>query len=135
MAAAAEMIMDRRRANAMSAEMKLVHLRLEAWGRWAHDRLQPWPARTTLGRLIDEGPGAGHAPQRESAEIPEPIAETDRAVAHLGDIDRRVVRAYYAEWAPVEQLARRQRMTLRQFQAVLTRARWRIVGFLDAQRL
>ena len=133
-AAAAEISVDKRASNHMSGEMKLVHLRLEAWGKWARDRIAPWPERTVRGRLIDEGPGAGHAAPGV-AEIPEPIAETDRAVAHLGDIDRRIVRTYYVEWAPLEQLARRAKMSPRQFQNVLNRARWRILGYLSAQRL
>ena len=124
-------IVDRRATSHMAPELKLVHLRLEAWGRWSRDKLAPWPERTVLGRLIEEGPSAGEA-GRGVTELPEPIAETDRAVAHLGEIDRKVIRIYYTEWQPAEYLARRCGMERRRFDSVLNRARWRIAGYLAA---
>jgi DNA-directed RNA polymerase specialized sigma24 family protein len=63
--------------------------------------------------------------------MPEAIAETDRAVAHLTGDDRRVIREYYLRWAPREVIAKRLKLTLRRFDAVLNRARWRICGYLQ----
>lgn len=124
-------VMDNRTRSHMSPDVLYVHMRLEAWGRWAKDKLTPWPVRTMLGRVIDEGPAASHS-TAGVGEIPEAVGATDRAVAHLGDVDRRVIRVYYTEWAPIELMARRVKMRPRQFQAVLNRARWRISGYLHA---
>lgn len=128
--AAAEWAMDNRVRSRMSGDTLLTHMRLEAWGRWSRDKLAPWPTRTVLGRMMDEGPGASH--ETTGGEIPEAVQQTDRAVAHLGEVDRRVIRVYYTEWAPLEVMARRLKMRPRQFQAVLNRARWRVSGYLAA---
>lgn len=123
---------DRRALNHMAPDVRLVHMRLEAWAHWAKDSTPgDWPKRTILGRLIDEGPGASHGTATVS-DIPEAIAETDRAVAHLPPEDRKVIREFYLSWAPRELIARRLRLTPRRFDAILNRARWRICGFLCA---
>jgi hypothetical protein len=60
------------------------------------------------------------------------VAAIDAAICKLGDIDRGVVRTYYLHWEPVSTMARRHHMRVLQFQRVLRRARWRIMGYLDA---
>jgi len=125
-------IIDRRSMSHMAPDVRLVHMRLEAWAQWARDTAPgDWPKRTILGRLIDEGPGASHGTASVS-DIPEPVAETDRAVAHLPPEDRKVIREFYLSWAPRELMARRLKLTPRRFDAILNRARWRICGFLCA---
>ena len=124
------MIIDRRSIAHMAADIKLVHFRLEAWGRWSHDRLPgQLPEVNTIGRLMEEGPGAGQS-SAGPGDMPEAIAETDAAVAHLTGDDRRVLMEYYRAWAPREYLARRLKLSLRAFDAVLSRARWRVCGYL-----
>ena len=123
---------DRRAMSRMAPDIKLVHMRLEAWGKWAKDRApNGWAERTILGRLIDEGPGASHSTATVT-EIPEAIAETDRAVAHLSGDELRVIKSYYMSWVPREILALRLRMRPKQMDRVLTRARWRLAGFFSA---
>lgn len=78
---------------------------------------------------MDEGPGASQSRETEP-EMPDAVALVDRAVASLGEIDRKVVKAYYLRWAPREVSAAACRMRVRQFDAVLNRARWRISGML-----
>ena len=124
-----ETSIDRRSLSHMAPEVKLVHMRLEIWGKWARDKVPgDWPERTILARLIEEGPGAGQTTARV-VEIPESIAETDTAVAHLGVDERRVVKAYYTQWASPDVVARHLRLKPRQMKSILQRARWRLVGW------
>jgi hypothetical protein len=126
------MSIDKRVMNNMDPDTKAVHLRLEAWGAWSRNS-QPreYPAATVLARVIEQGPmGAAHSGQRLVDLMPQEVARTERAVLRLGQIDRKVVMAYYLDWAPVEMLAPRCRMRKREFENVLKRARWRISGFI-----
>lgn len=126
---------DKRATSNMAPEIRMLHMRLEAWARWSREKTPGgWPDRTILGRLIEEGPGAGHS-STAPTEIPAAIAEIDRAVAHLTGDDRRVIREYYLRWEPREVLARRLRLTPKRLDGILNRARWRIVGFLSAGNL
>lgn len=123
---------DRRALGHMAADIRIVHIRLEMWAKWARDKApNGWPERTILGRLIEEGPGASQS-SHTTSDMPEGIAETDRAVGHLPDEDRKVVRQYYLHWAPRDVMARKLRMPLTKFDSVLNRARWRICGYLSA---
>ena len=51
--------LDRRAFNRLAPELRITHIRCEAWGRWSKEKLSPWPDRTILGRLIEQGPSAG----------------------------------------------------------------------------
>jgi hypothetical protein len=120
------------RMNRMDPDTKAAHLRLEEWGKWAKDaETRAWPNRTLLGRVIDEGFGAGQS-TRPPIHMPPEVATVDAAVCRLGAIDRLVILTYYVRWEPIEVMARRSHMRVRQFQNVLRRARWRICGYLDA---
>lgn len=136
MAAVAEAIpseRDRRAMNHMDPETKLVHVRLEEWGRWAKDsEVHAWPRITLLGRCIDQGETGAAQSGRPPVAMPDRVAVIDAAVCKLGEIDKRVVQAYYIRWQPIEVMARRHSMRVLQFQRVLRRARWRIMGYLDA---
>jgi hypothetical protein len=138
MAAALEVMMDdiqtrdKRRINHMDPETKQVHLRLEAWGAWAKEsEIRAWPSITILGRMMEQGSGAGQQ-GRPPISMPEEISQVDAAVCKLGDIDRRAVKLYYIKWAPIEIHARALKMRPRQFQNVLRRARWRLALVLGA---
>lgn len=125
-----EMSRDKRRVNHMDPETRLVHARLESWGAWAKDsEVRAWPAVTLLGRIIEQGAGAGQS-GKPPINMPADIAATDAAVCRLGDIDKRAIKLYYVKWQPVENLARLMHMRTRQYQNVLRRARWRIGLFL-----
>lgn len=124
---------DRRAMNHMDPETRAVHSRLEQWARWARDRaIEAFPSRTVLGRVIDEGPAAG-SPSGGAPEWPAEVAEVERAVLSLGEIDRNVVRQYYLKWGPPEAHARAVHMSVAQFRRVLKRARWRLWGRLIAK--
>lgn len=126
---------DPRSINHMDPDTKLVHTRLEEWARWARDpgvlgfpRQSPTEKAALYGKLgIPQ-----ESNYKPEAEMPEQVARIDAAVAGLGDIDRRVVHTYYLRWEPVNVMARRHHMRVLQFQRVLRRARWRIIGYLAA---
>lgn len=123
---------DSRSLSHMDPETKIVHVRLEAWGRWARDiETRAWPERSVLGRLIEEGPGAGQA-GRPAGYVHPDIAAVESAVVRLPPKEREVVREYYTRWAPPEVVARRVRMGRREFGRVLYRARVRVSGYLTA---
>jgi len=122
---------SRRSLSHMAPDVKIVHFRLEIWGRWAKDHVPgDWPERTVIGRLMEEGPGAGQTTARVM-EIPEGIAETDSAVAHLAADERKVVVRFYTHWEPRPVMARSLRLKPRKFDAILNRARWRLVGWFS----
>jgi hypothetical protein len=57
----------------------------------------------------------------------------DAAVARLGDVDKQVIRAYYLNWARADDLWRQCPgiRSLSNFRAVLKRARWRLIGYVE----
>lgn len=133
MAAVAEVLVRDVRANRMDADTKLVHARLEEWGKWAKGgEAHAWPSITYLGRWIEQGIDGAIQQGRPPVSMPQPVAVIDAAVSRLGAVDRAVIQTYYLRWEPIEIMARRHRMRVRQFQNVLRRARWRILGFIDA---
>lgn len=122
------------RTNRMDPEVKLVHARLEQWARWARDQeANAWPTTTLLGRVIEQGTDGAGQQGRPPISIPDAVAVTDAAVCSLGAIDREVIKTYYLRWEPIEVMARRHQMRVRQFQNLLRRARWRILGYVEAR--
>ena len=133
MAAVAEVVMRDVRANRMDTETRIVHERLEQWGRWAKDsEAKAWPEVTLLGRVMEQGPSGASQQGKPPVRIPDAIAVVDAAVCRLTGVDRSVIQTYYLRWEPIEVMARRHHMRVRQFQNVLRRARWRILGYIDA---
>jgi len=141
MAAVAEVVMGdlenqrRKSMNHMDPETKEIHLRLEEWARWAKDSgIAGYPRQSLTEKAATYGKlGIPQEPlHKPEAMMPDRVAAIDAAICRLGDIDRGVVRTYYLNWQPVETMARRHHMRVLQFQRVLRRARWRIMGYLDA---
>lgn len=131
---------DRRALSSMDADTKLVHLRLEAWGRWSKDNpeLRPYPVATLLHRIAEQGVSAA-AQAGGGISMPEPIRITEIAVLQLPTDERQVITAYYLEWAPTEALANRLRMSEGRFNRLLKSGRqhvgWYAKGLEDAARL
>ena len=129
---------SRRSMNHMDPDTKLVHARLEEWARWAKDSgIAGYPSQSLTEKAAKYGKlGIPQEPlHKAESMMPERVALVDAAICRLGDIDRKAVRLYYLTWEPVEVLARRMHvsgMRVLQFQRVLHRARWRIMGYLDA---
>lgn len=127
-----------RSMNHMDPETKLVHARLEEWAKWAKDSgIAGYPRQSLTEKAAQYGKLG--IPQQSSYKaepmMPDRVALVDAAISRLGDIDRKAVSLYYLNWEPVEVLARRMHvngMRVLQFQRVLHRARWRIMGYLDA---
>lgn len=117
----------RRTMNHMDADTKVIHARLEAWGRWARDTgIRAWPERTILDRLSKEGVTGGVKGTKPPISMPDDIAAIDGAVARLNETDKKAIQTYYIRWEAIDVSARRCSMRVRQFQNVLRRARWRI---------
>jgi hypothetical protein len=120
-----------RTMNHMDPETKMVHSRLEKWGKWSRDcEARAWPEATMLGRLIEQGPMGAAQSGKPPISMPDDVAAVDAAVARLGDIDKGVIKSYYMRWETIETTARRNGMRLRQLQNVLRRARWRVAIYL-----
>jgi len=118
--------------DSMSPEIRYIHRRLEIWGKWARDPVElGYPSRSVTERAGEGGILAGSP--RPPTDMPDAIAITDAAIARLGAIDKGVVKTYYTVWAAQETLWQRCTgiRSLGNFKAVLTRARWRIRGFLE----
>lgn len=119
---------DARTMNHMDPETKLVHARLEEWGKWAKDIADSngLPPITVIGRMMEYGPLGAAQAGRPPVSLPDRVAAIDGAVARLCEIDRRGIKEYYLKWQPIEVSARHLSKSVRQFQTILKRARWRI---------
>ena len=111
----------------MDPESKLIHQRLEAWGRWAYDSsLRAYPRETVISKMIEYGPLGASQASKPPISMPDEIAAVDAAVARLCVIDRKANTAYYTREDAIDATAKKCRMTLRHFQRVLHRARFRL---------
>jgi hypothetical protein len=126
---------DPRRINHMDSETKLIHARLEHWAKWARGGLEGvcWPRETLLSRMIEQGPNGASQTGRPPISMPEDVAVMDAAVAKLGDVDKQVIRAYYLNWATSDVIWQQCPAihSLSNFRAVLKRARWRLIGYVE----
>lgn len=122
---------DGRVMSAMDDETKYIHARLEEWARFRRNQFAELglPQITYLHKWIEYGID-GAQQHGKPAEMPQRVAIVDAAVSSLGQIDGRVIRAYYGPPAPREIKARDCGMRIRQFDAVLRRARWRVGAFV-----
>lgn len=133
---ATEMKRDGRITNAMTPDVQRVHFALVDWSKLA---LGPdgraWPAATMLARVIEQGINGAGQVGPEKIEWPQAVKNTERAVNSLGQIDQRVIKTFYGSNNPKEVMARDAgHMRVKEFDNVLKRARWRILGFLDGSR-
>lgn len=121
---------EKRAMNSMDAETKIAHLRLEAWGNWSksNPELRPYPVATLLYRVAQQGV-SGAAQSGAPISMPEAIRVTEIAVLSLPAVDRSVVSAYYLQWAPMEALANRLRMSEGRFKQTLNRARLQVLAY------
>lgn len=126
-------ITDRRVMNNMDAETKAIHLRLEAWARWSksNPELREYPEESWLHKWGKYGTD-GAAQAGPPVSMPEAIEMVERAVRKLGQIDHKVITAYYLGWSPVATLAAKCRMREREFLNVLRRARFRVRCYVEA---
>ena len=78
--------------------------RLTRWGRLARGRCEDLgiPERSVLGRMIEEGAGAGCAGDWASRHLPDDVVEVDRAVAGLPRRYKRAIRIHYLTGWPTE---------------------------------
>ena len=79
----------------------VIEMRLGRWGRLARGRWENLGIgeRSVLGRMIEEGPGAGQVSDWAAHHLPDDVVEIDQAVARLPKRRRRAVKLHYlTEW-------------------------------------
>lgn len=122
---------DARAANRLDPETLIVHRRLEAWARWSRETSMVGGSGTSpIARMMEfgiNGAGASSAP----VEMPDSISEIESAVGTIPKQEERAIRRYYLHWEPVEVSAGAMRVTVRELQRLLQKARWRIGITLD----
>lgn len=121
---------DRRTMNNMDGETRILHIRLEQWGRETRETLNGYPPLTLLGRLIEQGANGASQTGRPPVSLSESAARADSCVAKLVQTDQGALRLYYQADISIEILAQRLSMRVRQAQNVLRRARWRFGAHL-----
>ena len=81
----------------MSPETRYVHARLEEWAQHNRDRFCPelYPSVTVLGRVMEFRLDGGVVQGSNAPDnVPESVANIERAVLKLGEIDRKVIKQY-----------------------------------------
>jgi len=121
---------DRRTANHMDQETKIIYARGIEWGQWARRQLSilGYPSESYYHKwaALKIAPNAGF-----DGDMPPRIAAFDKAVAQLGEIDRSVIWRYFVEFRPLDIWKRLAGITSkRHFDKVLKRAMWRLDGML-----
>ena len=125
---------DPRTMNRMDPATRLVHARLEEWGKWARDRgIQGYPRQSLTEKAAQYGKLG--IPQesnyRTEPLMPEDISNVDSSVSRLMGVGQNCVKRYYTEWQPPEVMAQQEGLTLRRFQEILRRSRELIGLWLD----
>lgn len=123
---------DPRALNHMDPDTKLIHAYLEQWGKETKDRDENGlPATTLLGRVIEQGPGAGQT-GRPPSDLSPRSAVIDALVGRLWHIGQRCIKRYYQYWEPMEVMARREEISVSRMKEVLRRSRWLLNSWLPA---
>ena len=125
---------DARVMNRMDPATKLVHAMLEKWGKETRAGIENGlPSTTVLGRVIEQGPGAGQA-GRPISHLSEQSARVDACVARLWQRAKRCVEHYYQRWEPIEVMARREGISVTQFKEIMRRSRYLVGSWLEIER-
>lgn len=120
---------DRRVMNHMDPQTKEMHALLEQWGRETRDRPENGlPAVTLLGRVIEQGPGAGQ-PGRPPCDLSPRSAVIDALVSRLWAANREAIKLYYQRWEPMEVMARNLGVSSSQLKERLRRSRWLLASW------
>lgn len=117
----------------------------KAWGahkRWLKHAVMGYPARSVLGRLIEEGPGAGHEAFHSSVPVKDPppqylsvnLALTRMALTHELEGSIIIIHAHYVEYGRVKQKAPALGISLKQYWSMLHTAHAFIAGCADVPR-
>lgn len=108
-----------------AVSVKIVEVRLDAWAKWAKrnpENVGYAPVSISHRMMEDRRLGIRCDRGSGKVEMPEAIAETDRAVAKLPERLKRVVFADYFEYAPREMKAKKLGMSARHMRRLLDEA-------------
>jgi hypothetical protein len=125
---------DPRAMNRMDPDTKLVHARLERWGRWAKDHgIQGYPKQSLTERAAQYGKLGIPQESNVRAEpvMPDDIAQVDIAICRLWGIGQRCVKRYYTKWEPMDVMAKEEGISESHMKEVLRRSRHLIGMWLE----
>jgi DNA-directed RNA polymerase specialized sigma24 family protein len=111
--------------------------RLTRWGRLARGRCEDLgiPERSVLGRMIEEGFGAGQVSDWSSRHLPDDVVEVDRAVAGLPKRYKRAVRVHYLTDLPTMVKAQLLHTSRRSFYLLVSAGKQGVCDRLVAIRI
>jgi hypothetical protein len=113
----------------MRHELAFADDALAAWATWVRGNQGAWPARTLLGRIIDQGvSGAGQCSEVQG--MPESVLQTDQAVAHVQVILQHVIKVYYLTHASSEIKAEQCQCSRATFWRRVERGQFAVYGYL-----
>lgn len=110
-----------------------------SWGahkRWMRHAQDGWPERSILGRLIEEGPGAGHTAFTSRVPVTDPpeaytavnLALQLMALTHELEKPIQVIHAHYVDYGKAKQKAPSLGVSLKQYWNLLHTAHAFIAG-------
>lgn len=78
------------------------------WGDWSrsHSDLD-YSSISIIGRMVEQGPGAGHADSNAEIAMPEDIAHCEKMVCRMSDIVKKAVKTKYVFRVTQEEAAKR----------------------------
>jgi hypothetical protein len=116
----------------MRADIAYANDCLSAWASWVRGVERAWPARTLLGRIIDQG--ISGASQDGCVEtMPEMVLRTDQAVARIDPILSQVIRVYYLTHGLSEEKAKQCHCSRATFWRRVERGQLAVYQRLDSE--
>lgn len=106
----------------MDADVAHADSCLDAWASWVRGGIGAWPSMTLLARIIEQGASGAAQGGVLLVGMSDDILLTDRAVAHLDAILKRIVTVYYLTYADSEIKARQCGCSRATFWRRVTRA-------------
>lgn len=116
----------------MDAEVAYADVRLDAWASWVKGNRGAWPSQTLLARIIEQGV-SGAAQGGGTAYMPDPVLETDRAVARIDVQLRRVLVEYYLVYSSSDVKAAKIGVSRATFWRLVTRGQKSVARILNGE--
>ena len=112
----------------MTAETEIM---FTAWGKWHRgDSSLLIPKRNTIGRCIDEGPGASHSTVIGVPHMPPVVEVTERFCLTLSKPILRAIKHYYIGQEPAKQASQKMRISEDDFNNRITYANMELEVYL-----
>ncbi len=103
------------------------------WGDWSrHYFGLGYPRESVIGRVMREGPGAGHATVKAEIPIPPDVARAESAVLAMDGHIRQAVKYCYIQRMTIRDGAKRCRCSQTEYRDRIKRAVGFVAGWLAA---